>query len=213
MCTPAFQVQQLQAEVDLERKGKEVARQEAERLAHDNEELKTALARLQESLQSADPSAQLQEVVRQVRVAQDGNRLLEAKVSELQQALEESQRDGLAYKQEVRRTRKQLEMAPPTSGGGGNEAMSRQLAETTARLESLTTDLNNARAAAVAGEQKLALAEARAKLAEEFAQEHAESMRKLVLSNNRASARSLNLSVSHGGDGSLGGMASCSIGI
>lgn len=106
---PLVQVQQLQAEIDVERKCKETAQQNAERLQHDKEELKVALYQLQESLKSSDPSGQIEEMVRQARSAQEGTRDLEARIAELQQTLEMNQKESLAYKQEVRRTRKQLE--------------------------------------------------------------------------------------------------------
>lgn len=55
----------------------------------------------------------------------------------------------------------------------------------------MAADVETARGAVIASEQKLALAEARAKLAEEFAQEQAESLRKVTQSNGRGSTASL----------------------
>jgi hypothetical protein len=141
----------------------------------------------------------------QVRAAQEGTRVLEDKIRELESALDQSKKDNLAYKQELRRTKKQLEdeAARPRpqeqlagtggAGGAGDEALRKQVTDMTVRMRGFQSELESARGAAGVVERRLALAEERARIAEEFAHAQGDMVAKLqsqVSASRRNSAAS-----------------------
>ena len=89
-------MQQLQMELETERQGTRAAQETVKRLQDDKEQLRSALNQLQESMKSKDTTGQIEEMVRQVRTAQDSTRGLEIKLGELEKVLEATRKENVA---------------------------------------------------------------------------------------------------------------------
>ena len=123
------------AEVEEEKRKRMVAEETAKRMEADRDNLRGAIFQLQEAMQKMDTTGQVEELVKQIRVAQESNKTAETKIKELQEGLEKSKGEVLAFKQEIRRTKKladEAEKRARVSGWGWGWGWAQQLVQTRA---------------------------------------------------------------------------------